>query len=181
MENNKVNFAPVLNILFMVCGAILMLAGITLIILKMFGYPFLFEGVTAFFMGGIAIYVARFQMMMIAAIDGFTNIIDGLAKKAAAAQMGSMFGGGRFPGMSDANTMRVEIDENTSPEQLEALKKRFPFMEAVIDAMSTTFNKDNLENMSLVQLEKELKKAIDNDLYEKAAVLRDLIAKKKAQ
>lgn len=174
MENNKVKLSPVLHLLFIVCGIALMLAGATLIILKPFGFPYLFEGVMAFFVGGIAIYVAKFQMMMFEAIDGFTNIISGIAKKAS--QAPPMFGGGM---MNPNNTMRIEIDENTSPEELEALKEKFPFMAGVIESMTKTFHKKDLSSMSLIQLERELREAIDSDNYEKAAVLRDLINKKK--
>jgi hypothetical protein len=174
MEKKKENiqFSPILHILFVVCGTGLMISGAVLIALKLFGFPFLFEGVMAFFMGGISLYVAKFQLALDIIVEKFTEMIEAMDKKVTSPHptFGGYFG--------TPNAMKVEIDEHTSPEKIAELKKNFPFMGGILDAMSQSFKKD-FGSMTIAELEKELKQAIEADEYEKAAVLKDAINKKK--
>lgn len=81
------------------------------------------------------------------------------------------------------------IDEDTPPEEIERIKKTFPLFASEIDKMLSQSKQGghkfstNLPSvislLSLTQLDEELKKAIEEDNFERAAEIKNEINKRK--
>jgi len=74
----------------------------------------------------------------------------------------------------------ININEDTTPEQLDEIKKKFPMIADQLNTIINSFgdNAKNVQNMSVQQLQKELQEAVDNNEFEKAAEIRDILKKK---
>jgi hypothetical protein len=184
MESNYKKPHPITHILFLAVSIVAIITGIILFILGFFGYPFMFEGIVISFLGGIGFYVSKFLIALEMVIDKFITIIENVQKPITTSLeylknplLSTMGAGNGFAPFSNLNTMKVEIDENTPKEKIEELKNKFPFMKDILESITKNMTKD-LADMSLNQLKEELQAAINNDNFEKAAVIRDLISKK---
>ena len=78
----------------------------------------------------------------------------------------------------------IRINEDITPEQLEEIKKNFPMIADQLDYIVDGFNDfhkksvKSIHKMSIQQLKEELQKAVDNNEFEKAAEIRDVLKKK---
>lgn len=78
----------------------------------------------------------------------------------------------------------ISINENTTPEQMNELKEKFPFiideLEKILDNTNANPTKKSIETMTIKQLQDELHNAVENNEFEKAAEIRDEIKKRKS-
>ena len=80
---------------------------------------------------------------------------------------------------------KIVINEDTSPQEIEEIKKKFPMFADQIDKIinlgkeSDLSNISNIKYLTLSELEKALQRAIDNNEFEKAAKIRDEIKSRK--
>lgn len=136
-------------------------------------------------MGIILMCVVRIYYMLLIVINKFSDTINILTKS-----VDKMASEGISPQMfSDLNpniiAHEIKIDDTTSPEEIENIKKKFPML---ADGLDNILNKINpnfstlpkaIELLSLTQLEKELKKAVGEDNFERATEIRNEINKRK--
>lgn len=90
----------------------------------------------------------------------------------------------------------ITINENTTPEEIEELKKKHPMVSAELDkilqrmginegmsgfmsSMGLSNEKKDIANMSIPELEKALEKAVNENEFETAAEIRDEIKRRK--
>ena len=83
------------------------------------------------------------------------------------------------------NTEIININENTSQEELEEIKKKIPGGEKLFDNLFKIIGKDlsslskkNLSEMTKEELQKEMNEAVSLNNFEKAAIIRDLLKNK---
>lgn len=84
-------------------------------------------------------------------------------------------------------TSVISINEETTPEQIEEIKKKHPQIAEQLDKLLSGFmditgsnspHAKDIYKMSVQQLQKELEKAVENNEFEKAAEIRDLLKKR---
>ena len=145
-------------------GTILALVGLVLIGTKLFGFPYLFEGITFLFMGIIVVLIISLAELYHNTLDVLTNLFNTLTplqKKQT---------------VDKPQTMSFVITPDTSPEELRKIKEQFPFLKDIVDANVIT--EKVLEELTLEELEIRLQKAIDKDAFEEAAHIQQIILKK---
>ena len=84
-------------------------------------------------------------------------------------------------------TSVISINEETTPEQIEEIKKKHPQIAEQLDKLLNGFmditgsnspHAKDIYKMSVQQLQKELEKAVENNEFERAAEIRDLLKKR---
>lgn len=173
-------------VLMMLCGALGItsaLVGITCLIASIFTPLPVFNGFVLLIGGVILICVVRLYYVFLdvlnktaEAIETISKIID--IKTGTSPQM--------YPGTnSNIISHEIKIDDTTSPEEIEDIKKKFPMLADGIDSILNKINPNlsplpkAIELLSLAQLEKELKKAVGEDNFERATEIRNEINKRK--
>jgi protein-arginine kinase activator protein McsA len=80
----------------------------------------------------------------------------------------------------------ISINDETTPEQIDEIKKNHPQIAEQLDKIlngfmdvidSNSLHTNDIYKMSVQQLQKELQIAVDNNEFEKAAEIRDLLKK----
>ena len=127
-------------------------AGIFLVIMKLFGYPYLFEGGVAIslsiLIGAVKLALDKLQMLQLYLANTLMLMKKALQDIANHNQIVNM-------NPQDPNSIihsEIYNFDEMSPEELENLKLRMPFLEAIINP----FIKKDITKMSKEQLEKEL-------------------------
>ena len=169
-------------VLMMLCGFLggtSAMAGIIYLITSAFTPLPVFNGFMLLIGGIILICIIRIYYVFIDILNKITGVIETVAKilntkERTSPQM--------FP---DIIAHEIKIDDTTSPEEIEEIKKKFPML---ADGLDNILNKINpnlsplpkpIELLSLSQLEKELKKAVGEDNFERATEIRNEINKRK--
>jgi cysteinyl-tRNA synthetase len=84
-------------------------------------------------------------------------------------------------------TSVISISDETTPEQIEEIKKKHPQIAEQLDKLLNGFkdtigsnspHAKDIYKMSIQQLQRELEKAVENNEFERAAEIRDLLKKK---
>lgn len=189
----KVNSEFLIQLFLGVVGFALMIVGIIVFGASFFKTtPFVnyMNGIVIGALGAILFSCVKIYFMF---LETITIATDGLKQMstAAATSPQSQYNGRTYttqPGGMSLN--QITIDENTSLEEIELLKKQFPmFADSIEEAVANIICKPSIkkegplpktmELLSLPQLEAALKKAVDSGEYEKAAEIRDEINKRK--
>jgi len=181
MENKESKTQTLFDTLLSTSGNILALIGLALIISKLFGYPYLFEGVVSFFLGIVVYYISHFNSNMLQILDSFQEIVEKIPKIDSLPfnserQYPPGFGDLPHPqhrGFESPPT--ISLDENSTPEELDSFEEQFPHLKPLLDTLrqNSPINKEQ----DLKQLHIALQKAIDKDDFELAAQIRDKIRK----
>jgi len=157
------------NNLLMLFGIIIIISGVSAIALKLFGHPFLFEGIMMIIMGVIVVALANAMLAITISMKAFGNtleILNNLIKR---------------ENPLSHNSEIITISDQTSPEKLEEFKKLHPQLSKIFETLKNGIEgniKKDLKDMNLSQLKVELKQAIENDDFETAAKIKILIENK---
>ncbi len=191
MENSEkkteVSYSALLHITLYVGGTILAFSGLVLIVLKFFGYPLLFEGIISVFMGLTAVYVIKIYSTLLNVLDLFTNTIDKASEKMGNAQFpnnGRIYKPEMYmDNLSNPHFQTININDSMSPEELMAIKDKFPHLSGMIDSMldmnDENISKKNIAELTLAELNLNLKEAIKVENFEEAQRLKKEIATRK--
>lgn len=133
----------------------------------------LLAGILAVALGVIAYGVSKLYFVILQLIKTLTDLLASFNSK----QTPSF---GNLP----INTEIISINENTSPEDLEKIKQKFPgaagaALENILKIMHREpSNKKELTEMTKEELRKEMEEAVNLNNFEKAATIRDLLKNK---
>lgn len=171
------------DILFFTLGGALgmgvSLAGAIFIIASFLTPLPIFQGIMLLTAGVVLIIVSRIYstvFSMMEKLEKTISNISGLNPKDMSVS----------PQDSSIFVHEIKIDEETTEEEIQDIKKKFPFFSKELDGVLKTFRPadstallNKLELLSLPQLEKELGKAVENDNFERAAEIKNEINSRK--
>jgi predicted transcriptional regulator len=173
----KINFEILLQFSLIIIGAAMMLIGLEFVILKFLGHPHsLFKSISFFALGGILVTASRLYFMFLETLSLATKSIEMHKQNLQSQEMK----------VSGPFVEEIIITDETSEEEIEALRKKFPMLNDSIDTILKQIGREVISKLpkdinlfTVQQLEEELKKAIANDNFEKAAEIRNELNKRK--
>ena len=182
--NNEIFFNVFFQLFFLMGGIILSLAGLTLISLKLFGYPFLFEGVMSLFVGLITIFLTKIYSTFLTVLESFTAILDKVKDKKIETNNNRFYHPQDFlKNFENDGVHTFSLNSAMSPEKLEEIKEKFPHLSDLINnftnMQSTQTNSKKLSELTLEELKQRLNKAVAKEDYEKASLIKAEISKRK--
>lgn len=178
----KITFELISQILFGIAGVALMLGGAIMFIGSFFTNFSLSTSIIFMVLGAILFTGVKLYFMFLEVLTAANKQVDEINKGISPQNHNSR----TYPGVTN-----ITIDENTTMEDIEEIKKKFPPLSNIIDNVikntgtidNDAFYKETLpkhiELLSLKQLEKALEEAVENSEFEKAAEIRDEINKRK--
>jgi hypothetical protein len=171
----KVNSEFIAQLLFGIAGVALMIIGAILLVAHFFIPSIvLFEAAVYLALGAILYLGVRLYFMFLEAISTATNVLD---------KMNANRNGRIYPEMNAGMVNTITITDQTTPEEIEELKRKFPMFAESFDNIlksNPVYNKEvDTKELSITQLETALQIAIDNNEFEKAAEIRDEISRRK--
>jgi len=185
-KNAKNLFNSFLASLIVILGIGLITAGLITIFLKIFGIPYLFEGIVALALGTVCVSLAQLNIQLTKTIEISISTIDQLTDSLTNSMEFIDDITGDYPpiNMKGENPIhRFDINK-MSLEELEKLKVSFPHLATIFDMVRpdvmTGSSIQEYDKMSEAQLRKELKNAIEKDNFEKAAQIQKVLNKKQS-
>lgn len=173
-----------LTILFGVFSICLIVVGAISFVASLFN-PALptFQSIELIFFGVITYTVVRLIFTVDKLFENSLSSADKLIKK---------YEKGNSPSNTDTNpdlikTSVISINDETTPEQIEEIKKKHPQIAEQLDKLLNGFmdtigsnspHAKDIYKMSIQQLQRELEKAVENNEFERAAEIRDLLKKR---
>lgn len=159
---------------------VLLLGGIILCTLKLFGLPFFFEGIVIFSAGMILITCLMTIVMMQKVIDTFTEVLK--VPMTPFTFDASASGNTKTISIIHDEDGNVKMDSNLSPEEMEAWEST-PAFKSIMDNINNGFDglsnfnpanlfKKELKDYNRGELEVMLRAAIETDDFEQAEALK---------
>jgi len=185
-KNAKNLFNSFLASLIVILGIGLIAAGLITIFLKIFGIPYLFEGIVALTLGAACVSLAQLNIQLIKTIEITGTAVDQMSDSLASSLefIDDITGDYPYspPNIEGENPIhRLDINK-MSPEELENLKVSFPHLATILDMVRPDVmvgsSTQEYDKMSEAQLRKELKNAIEKDDFEAAAKIQKEIRKR---
>ena len=169
------------QVLFMCFGTALMLWGLIIFVASFFTPMSVYTSVVYVALGVLIFNSAKLYFMFLHVLKTADDLIEKINSARAEVDKTTTTLEDWTNDISKVAPIEIHIDDSTTPEEIENMKNRFPMLSNVIDNIINQVKpiaKTNSE-LSLKELEKNLKSAIDNNEFEKAAEIRDEIAKRK--
>lgn len=180
MEKNKTEF--LLNILFGVFSICLIVVGAISFVASLL-VPTLptFHSIELILFGVIIYTTVKLIFTVDKLFENSLSYADKLSKK---------YEKGNSPSNTDTDLIKtsvISISDETTPEQIEEIKKKHPQIAEQLDKLLNGFmdtigsnspHAKDTYKMSIQQLQRELEKAVENNEFERAAEIRDLLKKR---
>lgn len=168
MKKNKtitINSEEILNVISIFFGVFSIVAGVILMILKLFGFPFLFEGFVAFVLGDLIILSSALNITFKKLLKTFQDLVDQTEKEKKHIVSPSS------QDYSVPEGYSAKIYNLDSDEDAEKLAKQLN--DNLFSPISSISNqKKEYNQMNLKELKAELKKSIEKEEFEKAALIQ---------
>jgi hypothetical protein len=172
----KFSFEFLSQISLAIFGVALFIVGAIIIIASLFTSltfsPLVLAGIFAIALGAIAYGISKLYFTIMQLIKTLTDLLANFNSKSP------------FDNLP-LNTEVISINENTSPEDLEKLKKKIPGAGAALESIFKIINGEihisnnkELSEMTKEELQKEMDEAVNSNNFEKAAIIRDLLKNK---
>ena len=177
MEKEKDNVLKSIGFYFLgLFGILTIVAGLALVSMKFFGFPYLIEGFIYIVSGIIMFSLSKLYDLYLDTISIYSEMLTTVVNTKTLENSKNMPMTG---GTEIAPVMQFVIDEDTPPEALDAIKKQFPFLSSMLDSTKEK-NAKNYNSMTMKELEKELGKVIKDEDFETAAIIKGLIKTKES-
>jgi len=173
----KINAEFLLQLIFGIIAIALMLGGAIMFVASFFTSLPIFNAIYFMALGAILYTGVRIYFMLLEVASSINNSSTQVNKSKAPFDL--------------LKSEVININEDTTPEQLEEIKKKFPAIADQLDKIIDTFIDEtkknngyfsesvkNINNMTIKQLQEELNLAVENNEFEKAAEIRDILKKR---
>jgi hypothetical protein len=183
----KINTEFASHLILEIIAIGLVIAGTIIVIASLFGPLPTFRGVVLMISGTILLVQANLYFRLRDTIDTLLKFVEKVGSETSP--------------QKKVNATVIDINDETTPEEIDELKKQFPEIGEKIDAIVQSLKlinpkiglskfgkefKNNIDDKPIIfltneELEENLKKAIAEEQYEKALVIKNEIEKRNSK